>query len=247
MNIAPLHKAAQSLADLLFPLRCVGCGRAGSLFCDACAQAVPPLPQPLCPHCGQPQASVLLCAPCRALANDPITMARAAAAYSSPLRPAIHALKYENQPRIAPLLARYLVAAFAHAEWQGVAIDAVAPVPLHAERLAARGFNQSELLAAEFCRRTGLPLATLWLQRHRDTRPQVGLNRHERSHNVHDSFVASAAVAHKRLLLIDDVYTTGATLRACAAAARAAGARDVYALTLARPLLQPHASDPLHI
>lgn len=245
MNLAPARRALHHFADLLFPPRCVGCGRAGSLFCDSCAQAVAPIPQPCCPRCGQPQVTTALCQTCTGLVNDPVTMARAAAVYAPPLRPAIHALKYEQQPALAPLLGRYLVAAFAHPEWQAVRIDAVAPVPLHAERLAARGYNQSALLAAHFCAATGLPMEKNWLERHRDTRPQVGLNLQERRQNVVGSFRAQPAVAGKRLLLIDDVYTTGATLRACATAARAAGATAVYALTVARPLLPPHAVDPL--
>lgn len=247
MRLERARLAFSALTDLVFPPRCVGCNRAGMLFCDACAQAVEPLPRPHCPRCGQPQPTSALCSPCGLRSADPVTMARAAAVFAPPLRPAIHALKYANQPRIAPSLARYLVAAFADPEWQRASIDAVAPVPLHPERLAERGYNQSELLADCFCRSVGVPLFTTWLTRHRATRPQVGLNMRERQHNVNDSFTATAAVAGKRLLLIDDVYTTGATLRACAAAARAAGAADVMALTLARPLLPPHEIDPLHI
>ncbi len=236
-----------AIADLVFPPSCVGCNRPGMLFCDACAQAVPPLPRPHCPRCGQPQSTPAACQACSNRVDDPVTMARAAAVFAPPLRPAIHALKYANQPQLAPSLARYLVAAFVEPEWLQAGIDAVAPVPLHAERLAERGYNQSELLADHFCRTTGLPLCANWLTRHRATRPQVGLNMQERQQNVHDSFTAVADVAGKRLLLIDDVYTTGATLRACAAAARSAGAADVLALTLARPLLPSHPGDPLHI
>ena len=245
MKTTPLRRAAHAVADLLFPPRCVGCGHAGQLFCDRCAQAVIPIPHPYCPRCGQPQAGANLCAPCRALADDPVARARAAAIYAPPLRAAIHALKYENQRQLAASLGRYLVAALGDAVWQPLTLDAVVPVPLHAERLATRGYNQSELLAAHLCHATGLPLESGWLERHRDTRPQVGLTRAERQVNVHDSFAAHAAVAGKRLLLIDDVYTTGATLRACAQAARVAGATTVYALTLARPLLPPHADSPL--
>ncbi len=245
MKTAPLRRAAHAVADLLFPPICAGCGHAGQHFCDRCAQAVVPIPQPCCPRCGQPQASPDKCAPCRALVDDPVVWARAAAIYAPPLRAAIHALKYESQPQLAPSLGRYLVAALGDPVWQPLALDAVVPVPLHAERLAMRGYNQSELLAAHLCHATGLTLESGWLERRRDTRPQVGLTRAERQVNVHDSFAAHPAVAGKRLLLIDDVYTTGATLRACAQAARVAGATAVYALTLARPLLPPHAHSPL--
>lgn len=166
-------------------------------------------------------------------------MARAAALYEEPMRGAIHALKYEGQVGLAPLLARYLVAELLRDEWQPALKDlhAVVPVPLHAGRLAARGYNQSELLAAALCSRMQLSLRPGWIVREKETRPQVGLNAVERQANVAGSFRANPCVAGRTLLLLDDVYTTGATLRACAQAAANAGARTVYALTLARPLL----------
>jgi ComF family protein len=169
-----------------------------------------------------------------------LSLSRAAALHSSPLREAIHAFKYEKphpRPELAAPLARYLVAVFAEPPWNrlAAAIDAVVPVPLHAERLAERGYNQSELLAAAFSLRVGLPCQPGWLARTRATRQQVGLGPAERQTNVAGAFAAAPAVAGRTLLLVDDVNTTGATLRACAAAAQAAGARTVYGLTLAAP------------
>jgi ComF family protein len=108
-------------------------------------------------------------------------------------------------------------------------------VPLHAERLRERGYNQAELLARAFCRQVGLPLRPRWLQRQRLTHSQVGLSAQERQANVAEAFSASAAVRGKSILVIDDVYTTGATLNACATAALAAGAANVVALALAIP------------
>jgi ComF family protein len=168
-------------------------------------------------------------------------MARAAALYEEPIRSAIHALKYDHSPQLAPLLARYLVAALDHSEWAAVLplLSAICPVPLHAARLAQRGYNQSALLAESLGSTLGFPIETTWLERKRDTPPQVGLTAAQRSVNVADSFAASPNAAGHVILLVDDVFTTGATLRACAEAARTAGAREVYAVTLARPLLQP--------
>jgi ComF family protein len=157
--------------------------------------------------------------------------------HGGPVREGIHHLKYSNNTAIAPLLARYLVAAFFQPPWPQLRgrIDAVAPVPLHAERLRERGYNQAELLARAFCRQVKLPLRPHWLQRQRLTQSQVGLRAQERQENVADAFRAHPAVRGKSLLLIDDVYTTGATLNACAAAAQAAGAANVFALALAIP------------
>jgi predicted amidophosphoribosyltransferase len=108
-------------------------------------------------------------------------------------------------------------------------------VPLHEQRLQERGYNQSELLALHFCHAVGLSLQPEWLARTRQTRQQVGLGPTERQTNVQDAFTATGDVEGHSLLLIDDVYTTGATLRACAMTAFAAGANAVYGLTLARP------------
>jgi ComF family protein len=166
-----------------------------------------------------------------------LTLSRAAALHTHPLRPAIHALKYEQQPALAAPLARYLTANFRRPPWPELAaqIDAVVPVPLHTQRLAERGYNQSELVAAAFCAQVGLTCAPGWLARTRATRQQVGLGPLERRTNVADAFRATGEVAGRTLLLVDDVCTTGATFRACAVAAQAAGARAVYALALAIP------------
>jgi ComF family protein len=230
-RFARLQNAVRDVAGagltLLFPPKCVGCGRVGELFCAHCAQAVEPAPPTTTPS------------PQLAPPNPPaLRVTHAAALHSAPLREAIHAFKYRDQPELAPLLARYLVAAYAAPPWATIAppITAVVPVPLHAQRLAVRGYNQAELLAQHFCRAVGLPLQPAWLTRTRETRMQVGLGPRERQANVENAFVASPAMAGARVLLIDDVYTTGATLHACAAAARQAGARVVYGLTLAQPV-----------
>lgn len=234
-----LRRIVHAGLNLLFPPVCVGCGRVGELFCASCSQNVEATPQRVCARCGTPQiAPTLHCARCARTGDLSLLVTRAAALHTSPLREAIHAFKYEDQPQLAPLLARYLVAVYAEPPWSELPqpVSAVVPVPLHAGRLAERGYNQSELLAAAFCRATGLLLQPAWLMRVRETRQQVGLGPDERKANVDGAFEATNEVAGHRLLLIDDVYTTGATLHACAVAALAAGAQCVYGLTLAQPV-----------
>ncbi len=235
---AALRRWANLCLDLLFPPACASCGRAGHLFCPTCAQAVEPVDEAVCARCGRPQArAVALCADCAAGHLPYLSMVRAAAIHGEPLRTAIHQLKYENSPALAAPLARYLVAAYRLPEWRALPhpISGVTPVPLHAERRAERGYNQSELLARAFCAVVGLPLRAEWLTRVRLTQQQVGLDAAARAANVSGAFAADPAVYGQALLLIDDVFTTGATLDACAAAARQAGAVAVYGLTLALP------------
>ncbi len=229
--------------SLLFPPRCVGCGRGGWPFCPHCAQAVEPVGQEICLQCGRPQLrTTARCEVCRiqafhAIEENPLRMIRVAAIHAPPLREAVHALKYGGQRELAPPLARYLVAALLDAPWaEGYqSADCVIPVPLHDERRSERGYNQSELLAQAYCQQTKIPLQSGWLVRQRSTRSQVGLTATERYTNVEQAFVADPAVVGKRIVVLDDVYTTGATLQASARALVQAGATEVYALALACP------------
>ena len=159
------------------------------------------------------------------------------------LQQGIHLLKYRDRTELAPLLTRYLIATFQREIWPvpQSAVDLVVPVPLHAQRLADRGYNQAELLADAFCRSVNLPLDAAAVIRVRQTDSQVGKNAEERRTNVADAFVARP-VQGNVCLVIDDVCTTGATLNATADALKAAGARLVLGLTLAVPTL--HETPP---
>jgi ComF family protein len=141
------------------------------------------------------------------------------------------------------VLARYLVAMLMDAPWAAAyrAVDGVVPVPLYAQRQQERGYNQAELLADAFCKQAQLPLRASWLTRIRATHTQVGLSATARRANVQAAFQAEPTVQGKRLIVLDDVYTTGATLRACAQALLAAGATQVYGLALACPPLPNNA------
>jgi ComF family protein len=158
------------------------------------------------------------------------------------MREAIHALKFGGRPVLATPLGRLLAEAGARAlpappaDWA----DGLIPVPLHPARLAERGFNQAELLAAPCAARWRVPVLTRVLVRTRPTLPQTDLDPAARRANVRDAFRVPrpAAVEGRRLLLVDDVLTTGATVGAAARALRAAGAATVGVLTLARVVLR---------
>jgi ComF family protein len=155
----------------------------------------------------------------------------AAYAYGGPLADAIVRLKYAGRTDFVPPLAALLVeAVLGHAG----RVDRVVPVPLHPSRLRARGFNQSALLAAPVARALGVALDVEALVRVRETREQAGLSQKARSHNLDGAFAVRGPRRAGRVLLIDDVRTTGATLAAAAAALTTSGCAAVYTFALAR-------------
>jgi ComF family protein len=156
------------------------------------------------------------------------------------MREAIHRLKYQEKTALAPRLAPFLAETITtDAALQAFKPDWIVPIPLHPRRLRQRGYNQSFLLARELGRSLEVPVAQL-LQRQRNTPPQVGLKRADRAKNIKDAFIIDGAAfagiggSRRCFLLIDDVFTTGATLNEAAHILKKAGATEVCALTLAR-------------
>jgi ComF family protein len=240
-----LSRWLDPLLDLVFPAICPVCATRSDApghrpFCAPCWTALPIGVGPGCPVCGEPfpgLGSGLPCEACRR-APPPYAFARAVAPYQDGMRDAIHALKYGARSVVATPLARLLAEAgpgvlpAPPGEWA----DGLVPVPLHPARLAERGFNQAELLAAPCGVAWRRPVLGRALIRTRATRPQTDLDAAARRANVRDAFRVArpAEVEGRRLLLVDDVLTTGATARAAARALRAAGATAVGVLTLAR-------------
>ncbi len=237
-----LANGLSALADLVYPPRCVACGRWGAWLCPACQQAAIRLAPPWCARCGRPLAAPGLCRRCRQNVGA-LAAIRSVSPYQWPLREAIHALKYEGLRALASPLGAMLAACWQAANLPG---DLIVPVPLHPVRLRQRGYNQSTLLARECAQHSQVPWADGILRRVRDTPSQVGLSRSARRRNVQGAFQCGAErPAGREIILVDDVLTTGATLEACASALLAAGAHSVRALTLARavdPRSRPSAT-----
>lgn len=226
----------EEILDALYPPRCAACALVGcDGWCDDCADSIPYIAPPVCVRCGTPVDPESFCFSCLVHSLVPEAV-RAVAHYNGAIRAAIHRFKYEKRASLAPALARLL-----NQSWQTPlteplhAADAVIPVPIHRQRERERGFNQSVLLAREFCRSTGLPLLQNVLERTVYRQPQVGLDAVERRENVRDAFRVAQpqAIAGKSVLLIDDVWTTGSTLNEAAQALLAAGAKRVFAYTVA--------------
>jgi ComF family protein len=224
------RQAWRVFIDTLFPPRCGGCGAGGRLWCDDCRHATSLIQPPLCDKCGQPDTPGL-CSNCRARPLR-IEYIRSAVVFDGRARDAIHRFKYQRWSSLAEPLGEWLVDV-----WQAVQppADWIVPVPLHAARERERGYNQSALLARQLGRHVRVPVVEQALRRVRATKVQMQLNAAERQENMAGAFAAvDVRLRGRRVAVIDDVATTGATLDACAAALLEAGAVAVYGLTLAR-------------
>lgn len=222
------------LRDLLYPEVCAGCDRVGEgTFCDHCRSAVTPVKAPYCRWCGRP-CDTGLCSTCLAV-RPPFAAARAAGLFLDPLARAIRQLKYHGREHTSTGLVPMLVEAYW--DWEILRpVDLVLPLPITHGRERRRGYNQSALLAEALALEVGLEYLEGALTRPVHRPPQVGLSRTDRAANVKGVFRVPlpALVAGRRVLLVDDVMTTGATLTEASKALLLAGAKSVSALTLAR-------------
>ncbi|HEX2987732.1 MAG TPA: ComF family protein [Chloroflexota bacterium] len=223
----------QRLLAFLFPSRCVGCGLRGVDLCERCFSTIRPLDSTCCPRCAGPSRFGAICPSCRRY-DGPMAGVRAATSYDGVVRKAIHSFKYRHRQTLAASLAALVGMEFRRRPLQ---VDILVPVPLHPRRLAARGYNQSALLAGELSSLTGAPVADL-LERGRETAAQAGLKASQRRTNVRGVFrcSGSAELVGARVGGVDDVCTTGATLEDCARALREAGCTSGWGIVVARDL-----------
>jgi ComF family protein len=229
-----LTKLKGMALDLLFPRWCVGCGREGNFICPSCHQSLSRIMPPLCPKCGRPQSSAILCSSCIGWQAE-IDGIRSPFRFDGAIRKAIHQLKYGNLRALAELLAQWLNDYLVSNPMPG---EVLVPVPLHHKRLRERGYNQSSLLAKELGKLTNLPVVDNCLIRQRYAPPQARTSTvDERRSNVANAFLCrDRRLKNKQVLLIDDVSTSGSTLDACARALKEAGATTVWGLVLAREI-----------
>lgn len=248
----------------VLPVECIACGHSLStdpvpFFCTACWQNIRPLQQPACARCDRPFVSLAAtaytpnhqCQDCQRRSPD-FQRAWTLFPYLPPLREAICSFKYRGKHTLAKPLARLMISALP----REIDVDIIIPVPLHPTRLRMREFNQSLLVADQLGRHMARPVSTTHLVRITATDPQTTLTRQARLRNLRKAFEVHRPqdLTDKRILLVDDVFTTGTTLNECAKTLRKAGSGPVFALTLARTvdtelvpdrLLAEQATSPL--
>jgi len=242
-----MRAVGRALLDFVLPPRCLICSLSTSgtslpWVCQRCLKAVQYITPPTCAQCGQPLAAPAegiattthRCGGCL-LIPPPYERARAVGLYEGVLRDLIHAMKYQRVYGLVRPLGDLLRQHFS-AYWGECLPEALVPVPLHRSRLRIREFDQALALASHVSQSVAIPLWADVLIRHRPTLSQVGLSAAERRRNIRGAFTVQKpqCCAGKALLLIDDVYTTGATVQECARLLRQAGAARVDVYTLAR-------------
>lgn len=231
--------------DLLFPRRCLSCGKFGKYICDSCVSMIQYIDTSVCPACEKPAVDGRTHPRCqRKYSLDGLT---SIFSYQGVIREAIKKIKYKpfafdiSKTLVSLTLKRINQedSLFSSLSQKVKQKPHFVPIPLHQSRERARGFNQAEVLGRIFAQEWDLPFISDLLIRHRKTKPQVKLKGRERKENVKGAFKVNPncqlpITNYKNILLFDDVWTTGATMRTCGNLLKRAGAKFVWGLTLAR-------------
>ncbi len=226
-----LHNSIWHVVDWFFPPNCPGCGVEGELICDSCQSKIVRLTGKNCVFCGQAVRGADICNDCRNRDHSYIAY-KGYAFYTGVMRESILRLKYQNDIGIARLLSDFLENLVRTSGWD---FDVIIPIPLSRQKLSERGYNQASRLAKPLAAKLGKLYCPNALIRIRETSSQVGLDIRSRLDNVENAFRAnSKLIKNKTVLLIDDVFTTGATLESAASELKLSGAKAVYAMTLAK-------------
>ncbi len=221
--------------DFFFPVKCVNCGKYGEIICFDCAKEISVIRTSTCPECGRISANGQFCRACKGRHRDLALKGIVVATHyeGGPIKELIHCLKYSGYISLAEHLGELICGRVSNL--RDLKNFVVVPVPLHISRKNRRGFNQSELIARHVSAKLDLPGGDA-LARNQNTRPQAELPRAKRLINLEGAFSCQDAefVEGKKVLLIDDVATTGATLNECAKALKNAGAKEVWGAVVAK-------------
>ena len=240
-----LQRFAWKAVDWLFPPTCAGCGKNYWRFCPDCLANVALVPNTKCIFCGKKHTSHF--ATCEQFSHRPVYFSGAAAwgYYGGALREAIHALKYHQDLALGDFFSVYLIQIVESLNWN---FDLVVPVPLSTERRKERAYNQSALLSRPIAAYFSVAHSVSALRRVKETGSQISRTRIERDLALEDAFLGNPdKLKGKTVLLVDDIITTGATINHCAYAMKAAGAQEVFALSVAKTPRKITHVDPRHL
>lgn len=225
-----MSKLKNFILELFFPSRCAVCNKIGSFFCESCRQKILFIKEQTCPKCNKIYSSGKYCKRCR---KEQKLQGIIASTYfkDESAKKIIHELKYRGYFAVAPTLAEIITQ---NIKAEGIRFDLVAPAPISKKRLRQRGYNQSEEIAKRIVEISNKKLL-VGLKKIKETKPQVGLKKKDREKNLIGAFTyLGPDITGKRILLVDDVKTTGATLSACAAELKKAGAKEVWGVVFAK-------------
>ncbi|MBI4778092.1 ComF family protein [Candidatus Desantisbacteria bacterium] len=246
LQLLPMTKRIfWGLFNLIFPAECSLCPNPletmrQRYICSDCLNKIKPIELPICEKCGKPLSPSFnlvqhpLCRQCRTMRRY-FTSARAVGTYENVLKKAIWLFKYEGKTGLQETLGSLMVDRIRCLGWNE-GIDIIVPVPLHKTKLKSRGYNQSDILAAFMSKKLGIPVSRNNLKRIKATTTQASLKRSQRIKNIHNAFSIKQPekFSGKRILLIDDVFTTGATSNECSRILKQASSSGIFVLTLAR-------------
>lgn len=238
----------EGFLNLIYPLSCENCGQLikeskGYSICENCLQQIKTISNPYCFRCGKPFSPGIdfedkaLCANCQEK-KDPYYFVRSATYYQGVMRKCIHLLKYKKELKLARPLADFMVKHLLSDELINIRkIELIIPVPLFKDDYLKRGFNQSGLLAKYIADYFSITFSNDLLIKKRANQSQVGLSKVERKMNIKNVYSVNSPLQQNninRILLIDDIFTTGSTVEACCKVLRKAGIKELFVLTLAR-------------
>lgn len=225
------------LMTLVFPHKCAACGKTMpgkrvEMLCETCDRQLHPITEPRCKRCSKPIADITqeLCEDC-SQREYVVSYGKALYLYDERMQQVIRQFKYEGRFEIGNYFAERMADAFG--EWiYRERLDMILPVPIHKKRLRFRGFNQAAVMAEYLGGCLGMPVLSDLLIRTEDTKPQKTLDMHKRIANLQKGFAVTKPVVGKRILLVDDIYTTGATLEACGKVLKKAGSEKICFVSL---------------
>jgi competence protein ComFC len=240
----------EGFLNLIYPYSCENCGKIireskGYAICDNCFKKIRLISTPYCYQCGKPLSPLVpfeerpLCAEC-SIKKKHLYFNRSVAYYQGVMRKCIHLLKYKKQVKLIQPLGQLMVDYLEYNNhYNTQEIDLIIPVPLFRDNLEERGFNQSALLAKYIANYFSIYFRDDWLIKDKKNISQVGLSKNERKNNVKDVFSIDSSISFNKrdisnVLLIDDIFTTGATIEACCREITRMGIKNIFVLTLAR-------------